>query len=122
MSQHHAAIQWQRTPYPLDGRTYPHNHVAILNDQQSVNVSASVEFKGTSSGSIRRWTQHTILETDTEFTLNFSLSLDEWLAKLGFDRVLHVDIQQPVLESRNRWEAELVGRDKKIIAKACDQR
>lgn len=46
MSQHHAAIQWQRTPCPLDRKTYSRNHVAILNGQQSVNVSASVEYKG----------------------------------------------------------------------------
>lgn len=46
MSQHHTAIQWQRTPYALDEKTYSRNHVAVLNGQQSVNVSASVEFKG----------------------------------------------------------------------------
>lgn len=46
MSQHHTAIQWQRTPYPLDERTYSRNHVAVLNGQQSVNVSASAEYKG----------------------------------------------------------------------------
>lgn len=46
MSQHHTAIQWQRTPYALDEKTYSRNHTAVLNGQQSVNVSASVEFKG----------------------------------------------------------------------------
>lgn len=46
MSQHHAAIYWQRSPHPADKRTYSRNHVAALNGQQSVNVSASVEYKG----------------------------------------------------------------------------
>lgn len=46
MSQHHAAIQWHRAPHALEGNTYSRNHVAALNGQQSVNVSASVEFKG----------------------------------------------------------------------------
>ncbi|MGJ7538241.1 MULTISPECIES: OsmC family protein [unclassified Variovorax] len=46
MSQHSAAIQWQRSPHPQDERTYSRNHVASLAGEQSVNVSASVEFKG----------------------------------------------------------------------------
>ncbi|MFM0705056.1 OsmC family protein [Paraburkholderia sediminicola] len=46
MSQHVAAIRWQRAPHPLDERTYSRNHVASLNGEQSVNVSASVEYKG----------------------------------------------------------------------------
>ena len=46
MSQHEAAIQWQRAPHPLDERTYSRNHVASLNGEQSVNVSASVDYKG----------------------------------------------------------------------------
>lgn len=46
MSLHHAAIQWRRTSCASDGNTYSRNHVAMFNGQQSVNVSASVEFKG----------------------------------------------------------------------------
>ncbi|KAB2904416.1 MAG: OsmC family protein [Burkholderiaceae bacterium] len=46
MSQHQAAIQWQRFPHVADSKTYSRNHVAQLNGEQSVNVSASVEFKG----------------------------------------------------------------------------
>ena len=46
MSQHQAAIQWQRSPHPVDSKTYSRNHVASLNGQQSVNVSASAEYKG----------------------------------------------------------------------------
>lgn len=46
MSLHHACIQWHRAPHALDGNTYSRNHVAKLNGQQSVNVSASVEYKG----------------------------------------------------------------------------
>lgn len=46
MSQHQAAIQWQRFPHATDSKTYSRNHVASLNGQQSVNVSASVEYKG----------------------------------------------------------------------------
>ncbi|WP_137893103.1 OsmC family protein [Ramlibacter sp. 2FC] len=46
MSQHEASIQWQRVPHPLDERTYSRNHEALLNGGQSVNVSASVEYKG----------------------------------------------------------------------------
>lgn len=46
MSQHHAAIHWQRSPHPTDGSTYSRNHVAELNGQQAVNVSAGVDYKG----------------------------------------------------------------------------
>ncbi|MGJ7530744.1 OsmC family protein [Variovorax sp. GB1P17] len=46
MSQHQAAIQWQRSPHATDSKTYSRNHVASLSGQQSVNVSASVEYKG----------------------------------------------------------------------------
>lgn len=46
MSQHSAAIQWFRAPHPLDQRTYSRNHLAALNGQQSVNVSASIDYKG----------------------------------------------------------------------------
>lgn len=46
MSQHQAEIQWQRSPHRADDNTYSRNHVVSLNGQQSVNVSASVEFKG----------------------------------------------------------------------------
>jgi len=46
MSKHKASIQWYRTQHPLEERTYSRNHVATLNGQQSVNVSASVDFKG----------------------------------------------------------------------------
>lgn len=46
MSQHHAAIQWHRAPHALEDNTYSRNHVATLNGPQSVNVSASVEYKG----------------------------------------------------------------------------
>lgn len=46
MSQHQAAIQWKRSPHSVDSHTYSRNHVAMLNGQQSVNVSASVEYQG----------------------------------------------------------------------------
>lgn len=46
MSQHHAAIHWQRSPHPDDGTTYSRNHVASLNGAQAVNVSAAVNYKG----------------------------------------------------------------------------
>lgn len=46
MSQHFAAIQWHRVPHPSEASTYSRNHVAALNGQQSLNVSASTEFKG----------------------------------------------------------------------------
>ncbi len=46
MSQHEAAIQWQRSSHPLDERTYSRNHVASLAGDQFIHMSASVEFKG----------------------------------------------------------------------------
>lgn len=46
MSQHQAVIQWKRAPHATDSNTYSRNHVAMLNGQQAVNVSASVEYKG----------------------------------------------------------------------------
>jgi organic hydroperoxide reductase OsmC/OhrA len=46
MSQHQSAIRWHRAPHPVDGRTYSRNHVAALNGDQAVNVSASVDYKG----------------------------------------------------------------------------
>lgn len=46
MSQHQAAIHWQRSPHPLESKTYSRNHTASFNGGQSVRVSASVEYKG----------------------------------------------------------------------------
>lgn len=46
MSVHQATIEWQRAPNPVDAQTYSRNHQALLNGGQSVNVSASVEYKG----------------------------------------------------------------------------
>ena len=46
MSRHHSAIRWHRAQHRLDDRTYSRNHVVMLNDEQSVNLSASVDFKG----------------------------------------------------------------------------
>lgn len=46
MSKHHCEIQWRRSPHVLDETTYSRNHVAYLNGQQFVDVSASIEFKG----------------------------------------------------------------------------
>jgi len=46
MSHHLASIRWHRAPHALDGKTYSRNHTAMLNGLQSVNVSASLDFKG----------------------------------------------------------------------------
>lgn len=46
MSQHQATIHWQRSPHSTESTTYSRNHVASLSGGQSINVSASVEFKG----------------------------------------------------------------------------
>ena len=46
MSQHHATLDWQRTPHATDAATYSRNHVATLNGGQTVAVSASTEYKG----------------------------------------------------------------------------
>ena len=46
MSQHEAAIQWQRAPHPLDQSTYSRNHVASLKGEQTVRMSSAVGFKG----------------------------------------------------------------------------
>ena len=46
MSKHQSAIRWVRVQHPLDERTYSRNHRAELNGGQSVQLSASVEFKG----------------------------------------------------------------------------
>ena len=46
MSQHEAAIAWQRSPHPHDAQTYDRNHVARLSGGQTINISASVEYKG----------------------------------------------------------------------------
>ena len=46
MSQHHTRIDWQRTPHAAEATTYSRNHVATLNGDQTVAVSAAVEYKG----------------------------------------------------------------------------
>ena len=46
MSSHQASIQWQHIVHPADSTTYSRNHVAHLNGGQSVQVSASVDYKG----------------------------------------------------------------------------
>lgn len=46
MSEHKATIEWKRQPHPQDERTYSRNHVATLNGGQTLNVSASTEYKG----------------------------------------------------------------------------
>src|SRR5574337_229714 len=46
MSLHQATIYWTREPHSTDNSTYSRNHAALLNGQQSVKLSASVEYKG----------------------------------------------------------------------------
>lgn len=46
MSVHQATIEWQRAPNAADALTYSRNHQAMLNGGQTVDVSASVEYKG----------------------------------------------------------------------------
>ena len=46
MSVHGAAIQWERKPHESEEKTFSRNHLIELNGDQSVNASASVEFKG----------------------------------------------------------------------------
>lgn len=46
MSQHAAAIEWQRAVNALDSATYSRNHVATLAGGQQLKVSASVDYKG----------------------------------------------------------------------------
>lgn len=46
MSVHQSAISWQRNPHQTDSSTYSRNHRVMLNGDQEINVSASVEFKG----------------------------------------------------------------------------
>lgn len=46
MSIHSSRINWQRAVHPLDKATYNRNHIATLNGNQAVAVSASEEFKG----------------------------------------------------------------------------
>ena len=46
MSQHTASIRWHRAPHARDDKTYSRNHTAMLNGSQTVNVSASVDYKG----------------------------------------------------------------------------
>lgn len=46
MSRHRGSVHWRRAPHAGDSGTYTRNHVATLNGEQSVNVSASVEYKG----------------------------------------------------------------------------
>jgi organic hydroperoxide reductase OsmC/OhrA len=46
MSIHQTTIDWLRAPNPVDAQTYSRNHQAQLNGGQTVNVSASVEYKG----------------------------------------------------------------------------
>ena len=46
MSQHHTLIAWQRAPHATDANTYSRNHVATLNGDQTVAVSAAVDYKG----------------------------------------------------------------------------
>jgi organic hydroperoxide reductase OsmC/OhrA len=46
MSMHSSLINWSREPHPLDASTYNRNHIATLNGDQTVKVSATAEFKG----------------------------------------------------------------------------
>lgn len=46
MSIHEAEIRWQQRPHSADEKTYSRNHVATLNGNQKIDVSASVDFKG----------------------------------------------------------------------------
>ncbi|MDO9597590.1 MAG: OsmC family protein [Azoarcus sp.] len=46
MSVHQTTLEWQRAPHTADAQTYSRKHQATLNGGQTVNVSASVEYKG----------------------------------------------------------------------------
>lgn len=46
MSTHSSSLRWQRRPHPDDPATYSRNHVSTLGGGQTLNVSASTEFKG----------------------------------------------------------------------------
>ncbi len=46
MSQHHTRIDWQRGPHAAEAGTYSRNHVATLNGEQKVSLSAAVDYKG----------------------------------------------------------------------------
>ena len=46
VSTHSSALNWRRAPHPHDDATYSRNHLVTLSGEQTVQVSASVEFKG----------------------------------------------------------------------------
>lgn len=46
MSVHGSAIIWERNPHESEEDTFSRNHRMMLNGDQEVNASASVEFKG----------------------------------------------------------------------------
>lgn len=46
MSIHQSAIRWERNTHETDANTYSRNHRVLLNGDQQVEVSASVDFKG----------------------------------------------------------------------------
>lgn len=46
MSTHAARIHWQRAPHDTEPETYARRHISYLNGGQTLNVSASVEYKG----------------------------------------------------------------------------
>jgi organic hydroperoxide reductase OsmC/OhrA len=46
MSEHSATVTWNRSVHPEKASTYSRNHQVRLNGDQTVNVSASLEFMG----------------------------------------------------------------------------
>ncbi|MEX1057020.1 MAG: OsmC family protein [Natronospirillum sp.] len=46
MSVHQSVIRWHRSTHKTEANTYSRNHRVLLNGDQQVDVSASVDFKG----------------------------------------------------------------------------
>ncbi len=46
ISRHEVSLDWRYAPHRSEENTYSRNHVVNVNGGQSVNVSASVDFKG----------------------------------------------------------------------------
>ncbi|MBS0236871.1 MAG: OsmC family protein [Proteobacteria bacterium] len=46
MSAHTVSIEWRRAPHETEPKTYARRHQSHLNGGQTLNVSASVDYKG----------------------------------------------------------------------------
>lgn len=46
MSLHQVTLQWTHAPHPLEPTSYSRNHVVMFDGKQSLDVSASLEFRG----------------------------------------------------------------------------